>query len=309
MLKKLLLFTILLALTLPAWAQQIKVSTGDSKSGSTYSRMFRELAAKCRELGEINLQEFESSGSIQNVDRLVANETQAAIVQTDVIYLQSRTDDRLNNVKTLFTLHPEEIHVVAHANAQYGGTMGFGGHPLLYVHELAGKKVGAAGGSVMTAKVMQLMGEVPFSLVEFGSTGEALKALGSKEVDAVIAVGGAPLGAVDNLTAAYRLLSFDNRTMEKLKQVYVPAKLNYRKLSDSTGIPTLATEAILVVQNYKSPKVVTSLAHLRACIRDSLDELRDEPGTHAKWKTVNLDNKGKWLWYDLPDVQPAGKKR
>lgn len=295
------------ALAAPVEAQNLKVSTGDSKSGSTYSRMFRELAAKCRETGSINLTEFESSGSIQNVDRLVANETQAAIVQTDVLYLQAGTDDRLKAVKTLFTLHPEEIHVVA-KDARIGGTMGFGGRPIETVADLAGLKVGAAGGSVMTAKVLQLRAEIGFSIVEFGSTGEALKALAVGNVAAVVAVGGSPLGAIDALGPEFHLLAFDVRSSEKLKDVYVPAKLNYRKMSNSTGVPTMATEAILVVQNYKSPKVVDSLARLRSCIRENLDDLRDEPGTHAKWKAVNLDNRGKWLWYDLPEVGPARKR-
>jgi len=299
-LRKAALLALATLLALPAAAQQLRVSTGDSKAGSTYSKMFRELSGKCREAGSINLVEFESSGSLQNVDRLVANEAQAAIVQTDVLYLQAKTDDRLSNIKTLFTLHPEEIHVVALADAKVGGTLGFGGQSLDNVAQLAGLKVGAAGGSVITAKVIQLLGEIPFSLVEYGSTGEALQALSSKKVNAVIAVGGAPFAAVESLGAGAKLLAFPDRTVEKLRQVYVPAKLNYRKLANSTGVPTMAIEAILVVQNYKSAKMAEALGRLRSCMASSLDDLRDEPGTHAKWKAVNPENRGKWLWYDLP---------
>lgn len=285
-----------------AEAQSLKISTGDSKSGSTYSRMFRELAAKCREVGDINLVEFESSGSLQNVDRLVANEAQGAIVQTDVIYLQARTDDRLNNIKTLFTLFPEEVHIVTKTDLKVGGKFGFGGELIRDVSQLAGLKVGAAGGSVMTAKVLQFVGEVQMNVVEYGSTAAALTGLAKGEVQAVVAVGGAPLGSVEALGPEYRLVPFSENLIGKLKQVYVPAKLNYRKMSASTGVSTVATEAILVVQNYKSPKVVASLAAMRSCISKSIEDLRDEPGTHAKWKTVDLTNRGKWIWYDLPTI-------
>jgi hypothetical protein len=303
--KRYLVGAAILIAAFAAQAQGIKVSTGGA--GNTYSKMFNQLAGKCRETG-LSLTEAVSSGSVENVARLVGNETQAAIVQTDVIYLQARTDDRLNSIKTLFTLHPEEVHVVALTGKKVGGTMGFGGTALESVAQLGGGRVGAAGGSVVTAKVIQLLGEINFQIVEFGSTKEALEAMSKNNVDAVVAVGGAPLGDVEALGRGVHLLAINDRVAEKLKSVYVPAKLNYTKLSESMGVPTVATEAILVVQDYRSPKIVGSLASLRECVRANLDDLRDEPGTHPKWKSVNLDNKGKWTWYNLPEA-PAPARR
>lgn len=296
-----------LALALsPAAAQSLKVSTG-APTG-TYSKMFNQLAGKCRETG-LSLTESGSSGSVENVARLVGNETQGAIVQTDVIYLQAQTDDRLNNIKTLFTLHPEEVHVVAMTDKKVGGTMGFGGTPLESVAQLGGLKVGAAGGSVVTARVIQLLGEINLRVVEYGSTKDALAALAKNDVDAVIAVGGAPLGDVEAMGRAVKLLAINDKVAEKLKKVYVPSKLNYTKLSESMGVPTVATEAIFVVQDYRSPKIVNALGGLRVCIKESLDDLRDEPGTHPKWKSVNLENKGKWTWYVLPEAPVATRRK
>lgn len=303
--KKLIVVAALALSALPVAAQGLKISTGGPTG--TYAKMFNQLAQKCRETG-LSLTESPSSGSVENVARLVGNETQGAIVQTDIIYLQSQTDDRLNGIKTLFTLHPEEVHFVTKVGNKIGGTMGFGGTALESVAQLPGTKVGAAGGSVVTANIVKLLGDVNYSVIEFGSTKDALTALASGSVDAVVAVGGAPLGDIDSLGRGYRLLTINDKVGEKLKKVYVPAKLNYTKLSESMGVPTVATEAIFVVQDYRSPKIVASLASLRQCLNESLDDLRDEPGTHPKWKVVNLGNKGKWTWYTLPDAPARTRK-
>lgn len=298
-----------LAGTMPAGAQSLNISTGDSKSGSTYSKMFRELSAKCKADGSISLQEQESSGSLENVDRLAANTTNGAIVQTDVLYLQSKSDDKLNRVKTLVSLHPEEVHVIARADAKVGGrcVMGkcIGGDGLQSVEQLAGQKIGAAGGSVVTAKVIQLLGQVGFEIVEMPNSGEAMKQLDAGAVQAVVAVGGAPLGFAEKLGPQHRLLGFGDGTVEKLKSVYVPAKLTYRKMATSSGVRTIATEAVLVVQDYKTPRTVEGLSKLRACVTQNIDELREANGTHPKWKDVDPANRGKWIWYELPTAQAA----
>lgn len=291
-----------LAFAAGASAQQLKVSTGGPKG--TYAQMFRELAAKCSESGAVQLVEVESSGSVENIDRLVGNKVNAAIVQTDVIYLRSKSDD-LGGVKTLFTLYPEEIHVIARsAPIKEGGIAGIGSHEvrLETVADLAGRTVAAAGGSVVTARVIQLLGEVSFQIVEMGSTDDALKALADGKVDAALAVGGAPLGSLERLGQGFKLLAINDRLAAKLGSVYVPAKLSYGKMWQSTGIPTMATEAIFVTRDYKTKSFVDALARLRGCLAGHLDELKEETGMHPKWGSVNLANKGKWLWYDLPSA-------
>lgn len=274
---------------------QMKVSTGDPKAGSTYSKMFRELRERCP---SVEMEEIFSTGSLQNMDRLVGNEVNAGIVQTDVIYLRGKTDD-LGNLKTLFVLHPEEIHVVVRADLKRDATLGFGGRPVEKVEDLAGMKVAAAGGSVMTARVLQLLGEIPFTIVETDSSGDALALLGAKKVDAAILVGGAPLGNLSKLGADYRLLPIADRTAEKLKAVYVPAKVSYRGMN-STGVPTMATEAIFVTRDYKSKAMTDALVKLRACLAEKLDDLRDATGSHPKWQAVKVENRGKWTWYEAP---------
>lgn len=173
----------------PAEAQSLRVATGSAKG--TYSAMFRELSAVCG--NEVAMVEMPSTGSMDNVNSLVGNQVSAAFVQSDVLYLRARTEE-LGNVKTLLALHPEQVHIVAlSAGRKEGGVMGVGAKSVVFsdLGQLAGRQVGAAGGSVVTAQVIRLQSEVTFNVVPFDTNDLLLKALALGEVDAAILVGGA----------------------------------------------------------------------------------------------------------------------
>lgn len=279
-------------------AQSIKVSTGGAKG--TYSAQFKELSGMCST--QLQLQEVASSGSVQNIDRIVGNEVNMGFVQTDVLHYKGRTED-LSNIKTLFAMAPEQVHLVALAqsNEKSGGTLGFGAKDVVYntVNDLGGRTVVAAGGSYITAQVIRLQTEIPFQVVEVGSAEEALKVLASGKASAALLVGGSPLGQVASLGKEFKLLSFPEATIAKLKNVYNPAKLNYSKMG-AAGVATVSTDALLVTRSYTTQKYVEGLAKLRACLSANVSELAETTGYHPSWSKVDINNKGKWTWYELP---------
>jgi TRAP-type uncharacterized transport system substrate-binding protein len=296
--KKFITALILAMVVFAAQAQALKVSTGGS-SGN-YSRVFKELSSIC--MNQIQMTEMNSSGSTQNIDRLAGNEVNAAFVQTDVLFYRGRTED-LGNVKTLVALFPEEVHVVSltQSNIKEGGTLGFGAKSvqLNTVNDLVGRTVVAAGGSYITAQVIRLQTEIAFNVVEAPSAEAALKAVADGTAHAAILVGGTPLGQIANLDKSFKLLSFPEATSAKLKNVYMPSKLNYSKMG-AAGVPTVATSTIFVTREYKTAKFIDSLAKLRACINSSLPELQETTGFSPVWQKVDPSNKGKWAYYDLP---------
>ncbi len=287
--------------TLAVSAQtQLKVSTGSATG--TYSRMFKEFSTVCKD--QIMQIEMPSTGSVQNMDRILGNEVNAAIVQTDVLFYRARTED-LSNVKTLFSLHPEEVHIIGLTNSviKEGGVAGIGSKPVNFnsVADLVGRSVAAWGGSVITAQVLRLQAEIGFSVVEVDGFKAAKTALDNGSVAAIVMVGGQPLADIQTLTAAYKLIPVGESTVGKLKSVYVPAKLNYSNLGQGgAGISTVATEALFVTRAYKTQKYMESLAALRGCFNATVDELSETLGTHKKWATVKADNRGKWAYYELP---------
>jgi len=148
-----LIATVLAVASLHSPAQTLRVATGGAKG--TYSTLFKEMVNACGT--EVPLVEVNSTGSMENVNNLVGNQVNAAFVQSDVLYLRARTEE-LGNVKTLLALHSEQVHIVARAASglKTGGVMGVGGSAVTFtdLSSLAGYKVGAAGGSVVTAEVI-----------------------------------------------------------------------------------------------------------------------------------------------------------
>lgn len=300
---KLAIIAAAIAVSGSAMAQtQLKVSTG-SNTG-TYSRMFKEFQSVCKD--QIMQIEMPSKGSIENMDRILGNEVNAAIIQTDVLFYRARNED-LGNIKTLFALHPEEVHVITPTSSpiKTGGVAGIGAKSIQLnsVSDLAGRAVAAWGGSVVTAQVIRLQSEVNFTVTEVADFKSAKELLDKGDVAAIIMVGGQPMTDVQALTNAYKLLPFNEAMIGKLKSVYVPAKLNYSGMGQGgSGVQTIATEALYVTRAYKTPKYVESLAALRGCFKANVNELAETTGTHKKWAAVNAENTGKWSYYEFTNV-------
>jgi TRAP-type uncharacterized transport system substrate-binding protein len=281
-----------------AQAQTLRVATGGA--GNTYSTMFKEVAGAC--VNDVPMTEVNTSGSMQNIDMLTGNQVNGAFVQMDVLYYRARTEE-LGNVKTLLTLHPEEVHFVTYRDSKIktGGVMGIMAKPVIFntIQDLEGYVVGAVGGSYITAQVIRLQSEINFSVVQFADNALLTKALQNGAVHAAVMVGGAPLGSVNALGAVYKLLPVPEAIAAKLKNVYRPVRLNYSALG-AAGVPSVATEAVFVTREYKTPRMAASLGKFRQCALEKIEELKETTGTHPKWQAVDTTYRGKWAWYDLP---------
>lgn len=294
-----------------AQTRSLKIATGGA--GNTYSTVFRELSAACKDT--LQLTEANTSGSIQNLDMLVGNQVNGAMMQIDVLFSQAQTQN-LNSYRTLVNLFPEEVHVVAPAVAKVkaGGLLGVGSKPVVFtfIGDLGGYRVGAAGGSVRTATLIKLQSQIPFEVVELADNKAVKAALDAGQIEAALFVGGQPLGSVKDLGADYKLIAFPEAVQAMLKNVYRPAVLNYNKMGRAgLGVRTVATEAALVMQSYKTPAMVAALSQFRACAMAKADELKEELGTHPAWKHIasdqieNADSRGKWAWMELPAAGTA----
>lgn len=307
---KLSLVVALFMATTVVWsAPQIKIATG--AKGKTYSRMTAEATAVCGT--QLLLNEVNSAGSLDNINKLLANEVNAGIVQTDVLYYRAKTDD-LSKIMTLVALHPEEVHfITTTAGFKEGGTVakmtGFGGNVFTpkTVADLKGKVVGASGGSFITANVISAQSGLNYQVREFGNDNDALVALKKGEIHAVVSVGGAPIGILDKVGQDMRLLPVTPQIIEALTKVYRPAKVSYNKMFNSLGVQTIATDALLVTREYKTADMNGSLAAFRKCLIEALPGLQDTTGLHPKWMSVDPMNKGKWVYYNFPGQAAPAK--
>jgi hypothetical protein len=69
---------------------------------------------------------------------------------------------------------------------------------------------------------------------------------------------------------------------------------------NASGVATVATDALFVTREYKTPKMIATLAKFRTCAVEKIEEMKETTGTHPAWQKVDTANKGKWAYYDLP---------
>lgn len=280
------------------------VATGNGAQGSTYSAMFKEFIGQCSaELGH-SFVEVETNGSIENINLLSGNKVNGAFVQSDLLAFYNMTDpESVKNIKTVFALHPEELHFIARSDTvKEGGFMGFGGNEVSYnsIEDLQGRKVGAVGGSVLSGRVIASKSDIDFDIVEYKDNGTLFNALLTGEVDSILVVGGAPHKAVMTLDTRYKILPVSGKLAEKIAtgSVYKTAKVSYSNLNQA-GVDTIAVEALFVSRTYRSKRVLDKLSAARSCLEYNLADIQDRRGTHPKWQQVEEDNKGLWSYYEL----------
>lgn len=310
--KKILLAALLTFHALPSVAQENKILVASASSSGTYTKMLKEISAWCsKDDAILKIEEVAvKGGSTDNLEALVNNKASVAFMHSDVITAMAMSDSKYKKLKTLVALYPEEIHVIARRSSgiKTGGTMGFGGSEIVFntLADLKGHKVGAAGGGVLTARLLQGQGEGGFNVVDLGEGSAVMPALDAGQVQAVIFVGGAPLDKVAGLDGSkYKLLPIPEAMSGKVGNVYEKGTLNYPNLK-SGSTRTLAAKAIVVTRQYTRPQMVAPQKKFRECFYAHLDDLKETPGTHPKWQSVDPSDRGSWDWYEIPgEAGPA----
>ena len=266
-----------------AQPQQIIVSTG--VADGTYAQFFTQFSRVCP---QPPLKGVASHGSVENLERVMNNAASLAFVQADVLFAKKLVehDPQVDSVRTFLVLYLEEIHILTQASND----------SIAKFSDLAGKRVGVYGGSIITSLILfAITGVQPARSQTYPGPDEAVQALGGA-VDAVLGVGGKPLPWVEALDAKYRLIPFDQ--FEKVSKIYYPAVVNYSNLNQPGGVPTIAVPSLLITRDYKIPAMVTPLLQLRSCIVKNLQVLRETVGNHPKWQQVNPDIKGPWPYFE-----------
>ena len=278
----------------------------DSSSG-TYRKMLSEIMNVCS-TDEFSIVEAKgvTGGAPGNLDALVNNKAQAAFLHSDVYFANAQSDSSYSKFQTLVALYPEPIHVLVLRESKTRGS-GFGALSHVDFNSLAdlkGFKVGAAGGGVYTARILQGQGEGGFTVVPYDTGAQAIDALNSGEVGALIFVGAAPLPNLEKLNkSAYRLVPIGESIASRVRGVYRDASINYNGLT--TGpIKTLAPIATLLTRKYSTASKVAAQRHFRECFLKNVDELKDNGSPN--WQSVDPADHGVLPWYDIPAA--TGKK-
>lgn len=310
--KKYLAILSVLAFAFVASAQT-QFLVADGSSSGTYKQFLKELSAAIPDAGFV-FTEVPSGGAVENLDLLINNKVMGAFLHSDVIAHRAKNEPNAQLEKkfqTLLALFPEDVHFVALAQSKRvsGQTFGFGGKPVVLksIDDLANLNVGAAGGGWITANMVKFLSDVPYRVLPtYNSGAEVLAALDKGEIDAAVFVGAAPLPNLEKLGPGYKVLAIQGTTADKLKQQYQPTSVTYTKMNPSP-VPTVAAQCLFVSKVYKSPVFVKALTQFRTQFLANLDTIKETPGNHPKWQSVESETRGPWTYMELVPAAAAGK--
>lgn len=303
-----LLFAGLVMLLSGSFAQAQQFLVADGSSSGTYKQFLKEMIPVFKDAGvHLDFKEVDSTGAVDNLDKLVNNEVMASFMHADVIYHRSKNDTTSKleeRFQTLVALFPEDVQFVAlsQSRTKVGGIGGFGAKTIEFssISDLGGYKVGAAGGGYITTNIIKLLSDIPYQIVRYTSGKEVLEALNNGEIDAAEFTGAAPLPNLKDLGPEYKILPISETTIDKLKMIYQPSQVTYTKMS-AQPVKTVSVTCLLVAHAYKTPKMVVALKAMRRAFYANLTELQETPGNHKKWGDVDPHNHGPWTWMNLGD--------
>lgn len=277
-----------------AWAQQPTLRLATGGETGTYYVMGNNMATYCS--AGLNLQVQKTGGTDDNIERLTsANKADIAIAQKDILFKRAKfnKDASVANLLAVMPLYGEAMHVVVKKQSavntftDLGAVVGrLGG----YLGGKQGKKIGAYGGSIESAEIFKALSGIDYEVVPVADNASGLAALDKGEIDALMAMGGAPLGWVgDKLDRSKHRLIPVTVSMENMSQAYRRINITYTKLGVN-ALPTVATDAILVTRNFTSPEKVQAVSLLRKCITTELTRMQEADDTHGQWQNVQKDN-------------------
>lgn len=301
----------MLALTvMPSLSAQNTFVVADDSSSGTYKKMLGEIIGVCS-TDDFNIQEASgvTGGAVGNLEALVNNRAQAAFLHSDVFFANAQADPTYKRFQTLLALYPEPIHVLALRTSKTKklGTFSWGTQDFYSLADMRGFKIGAAGGGVYTARILEGQGEGGFTVQAYDTGNDVINALNSGDIAGAIFVGAAPLPNIEKLDKnAYKLLPIGESIAAKVQGVYRPANINYRGLTNGP-VKTLAPVATLLTRKYTTPERIAMQRKFRQCFYKHLGDLQDTGSPN--WQSVDPNDHGVLDWYEIPGDTPVKARK
>ena len=251
----------------------LTIATGSAEG--TYFRIAQDIKQVVENEG-IPIEVIQTNGSFENVNLLGAGKVDLAILQLDVlrfvaeIMLKETGLNVLQEAKVVLNLYPEEIHIITN-NVE-----------IRTIQDLQGKKVAVGpekSGSALTAEVLLAGFNLNVERV-FDAPDVAIKKLGTRDLDALIFIGGAPVPAFRNLDKTFRFVAFPPDS--GLEQIYIKKKLDKVAYPWAEDIETYAVPSVIMTRNRDERDYAISLQKLVLSVLANKEKL-DATG-HPKWK-------------------------
>ncbi len=257
--------------------------------GKIYALMVRDMQAVCGAV--VDLCAVHSSGGLQNLSLLAANEGDLGIVQIDTLR-EMTSDESIAALQAVLPLHANLLHVITLSGGSLvgvttiaGTAVPFTGHKQIVrrFSELKGLTVAAVGSAQLMAQSLERQLGHGMTVVVAESDEQALDLLRGGDVQAVFTLGGWPLPAITRLppNSGLMLAEYDLAPPSP----YFKVKRNYQNL-DAFNLSFLGVPNLLVSRAFKAGgSMGNRVSALQTCLREHLDELK-EGRYQAAWKEI-----------------------
>lgn len=282
----------------------LKIAAGSSSG--IYEEFEREIQAQIGD--SVQFEVVPSHSATENLDHLMGNDVNLALMTADVLFFRSSVDDT-TGLRTLLVLFPEDVNIVT-LNQPYklpkNGPLDFSNKTadIETISDLDGLPLGTAGGGFITSNVIKQKARINFTITKYNSGSEALSALRQGQVAAVLLVGAAPLPALKDLGTDYRLVAIPDQVVSELSEVYKKHNITYNNISQ-IPVQTVSAPCLVVTRNYKSRRNIDALLKIRQSIIDHLPDLQETTGNHKAWQLVDPKDHGKFPWFTGQDDAEA----
>lgn len=269
-----------------AFAQPTPMGIVTGSETGTYIQIGHNLK-KLLQDKDIDLTVHTSAGSMQNIaDVFDRKGVQLGIVQSDALgYISFLGQEGplkkiAKKIKMVFPLYREEIHV-------------FGLSGIRSFADLGGKKIGVGkkgSGTNITAELLLESSKVrPLEKFNY-SDAESLEALRRGDIDAFIAVGGAPMSLFDRAdldeSGRFHLIPInDDRIFELYNREQFSASVYPWNKS---AVNTAAIRAVLITYDYVGENC-GNVGRVARIVYDNISWL--QANGHQKWKEVDLSKR------------------
>ena len=285
---------LLASVTSPAQAQETKTEgnlrIAGGPGGKVYALMVKDMLAVCG--SSVSFNGVASSGGLQNLTLLSANEADLAIVQFDTWQQMKGSDENIAHLQSVMPLHNNLLHVLTlsggsriNATTIMGVAVKGTGETrvLRKFSELKGMGVALVGSAQVMGQELEKRLRYDMKLVAADTDDDALGMLRAGQVQAVFTLGGWPLPTITRHKVSSGLMLADYDLAPQAP--YVAVKRNYNNL-ESLNLTFLGIPNVLVTRPFKPEGVIGKrVAALQRCLRQNLDELQEgqyQPG----WKEI-----------------------
>jgi TRAP-type uncharacterized transport system substrate-binding protein len=260
------------------------------KKGKGFSKLFKDLRKLCG--SQVQLCEVETEGGLQNTIALSANQADIGFVQLDTLHTMKESDTNIAELQAIVPAHSNLLHILVR-RAGYTQTAERSIATLWRseektvviskLSELKGLPVAVVGSAQLLGRALDRELSLALKFSDMNNDEEALSALNTGSVAAVLTMNGWPSPTVDALTrdSGIGLAAYDFPAQAPFQLV----RKNYAKLG-FFSLSFFAAPNLLMTRPFKlDGQRGNYVAKLQRCIVDHLSELQ-EGAFEPAWKEI-----------------------